>query len=145
MVSASIILLVTSAAKLISSTMTARILDASDPLFGFKNRQIMVTVGLIELLVVGILLFANNARLKLVLITWVGFNFILYRLASWLFVFTKPCPCLGTIADLIHVRQETLNVFLTSAAIYLLLGGTSLLALNYWNRSTNAFVSPVNV
>ena len=80
--SAGVVLLVTGLAKLWSAMGEARVLGVRDPLFGLTFRQLMLGVGLVELLVAGVCLVGRRERLSCVLVGWLSGNFALYRLGA---------------------------------------------------------------
>jgi len=70
------ILLVTASAKIISGVVgKASILDEFDEVFLVANRHLLLLVGVCEMAVCAFLIFGNNLRLKLYLITWLGASF----------------------------------------------------------------------
>jgi hypothetical protein len=132
--SAALILLVTSIAKLFTAFNppgVVGILDIKDPVLGIKNRDLMFCAGLLELVVTLVLFFGKKNLPKLILITWLGTNFALYRLMFLLAAPGKPCPCLGNFADVVHIDRSDLHAILTFFTGYFLLGGISMLFLEW--------------
>ena len=101
--SAGVVLLVTGLAKLWSAMGEARVLGVRDPLFGLTFRQLMLGVGLVELLVAGVCLVGRRERLSCVLVGWLSGNVALYRLGLWWMGWKRPCGCLGHVTDAIGV------------------------------------------
>jgi len=133
-ISVTIILFVTSFAKIASLFGKRKFLYATDRLFGIREWQLLLSVGLVELAVAGILLFGKSPRLKLILVTWLSVNFVCYRVATWLFGLPPPCACLGSMAELFSISQSALNVLFPLVVAYLFLGSTMLLIVTGWKR-----------
>ena len=120
--SVGLILAVTSAAKLYSATGTAKILDVPEGLLPMSVRQALWLVGCIEAAIALLVLIGRNPSIKLVLVAWLGANFVLYRLATVLLTVGKPCPCLGSITEKLPLRPETVDRILGGVVLYLFLG-----------------------
>ena len=117
--SAAILLGVTAAAKLISATGSAKILDYPDPIFLITNRVVMTGAGSLELLAVALLWFHKNIQCNLLTVAWLGSNFLIYRFGLWFLQVKQPCSCLGTVGELLPLKPETLSFTLKSIVIYL--------------------------
>jgi hypothetical protein len=136
--SAALLLGVTAAAKLISATGSAKILDYPDPIFLLTNRVIMTGAGGLELLAVALLCFHKNIQCKLLTVAWLSSNFLIYRFALWFLQVKQPCSCLGTIGDLLPLKPETLSFTLKSIVIYLFAASIFLLV----RRNPERVLSP---
>jgi hypothetical protein len=122
-VSSGCIFLVTSLAKIISALGRANILNFGDPIFGISFRHVMLIMGIWELVISAICLFANNRKLQLFTISWLASCFLVYRFGLWFVGWTRPCPCLGGFYDAIHVSSGLANLINKSIIFYLLVGG----------------------
>jgi hypothetical protein len=116
------ILVVTGAAKLYSAAGSVKVLDIPEGLFPMSNRQTLLVVGAIELLISLYLLLGKSRCVKLTSIAWLGMNFALYRIASMLLVIGKPCPCLGSITQWLPIKPVVVNYILVSIVIYMIVG-----------------------
>jgi hypothetical protein len=125
--SAIIVLFITAAAKLLSATGQAALLEFPDPLIGLTNRHVLLLVGSVELAVAAGLISALGPRNKYLLLAWLSANFLLYRVGFHSVSPGKPCPCLGTLTESLPLSQGTVDVLLWSAVIYLLLGSVLIL------------------
>lgn len=125
--SAALLLLSTAAAKLISAGGRAAILDFPDPLLALHNRQLLVLVALIEVIIGAALLSRLSVQTKYLLVAWLSSNFILYRLGLHVLSPGKPCPCLGTITERLHLNPDHVNTVLWAVALYLLAGSVGIL------------------
>jgi hypothetical protein len=128
------ILLLTAFAKFLSSTGDAKVLEIPEALLPLTNRQTLWLFGLIELAVVLALLLGKDERVKLILVTWLGCNFVLYRLSILLLTVGKPCPCLGTITEKLPVSPATIDWILKVIVAYMVFGSIFFL-LFYGRRS----------
>ena len=120
--SAGVVLLVTGLAKLWSAMGEARVLGVRDPLFGLTFRQLMLGVGLVELLVAGVCLVGRRERLSCVLVGWLSGNVALYRLGLWWMGWKRPCGCLGHLTDALGVSPTAADVVMKFVLGYLLVG-----------------------
>jgi len=125
-------LILTSCAKLFSSFGASKVLDIPDGLLPISVRQTLVVVGAIEFAVVLVLWKARSTFTKLAFICWLGLNFMLYRLFMVLLTVGKPCPCLGSITDRLHISAAAANRVLAAVAWYLLLGSLFFLSTRAW-------------
>lgn len=127
------VLVFTGLAKLYSATGTAKVLELPEALLPMSNRQMLLFAGLIE---IGVAFYARFGKIdlaKLVCIAWLGGNFMLYRIASILFVVGKPCPCLGSITGKLPLKATTIDRILTGIVFYMVLGSLFYL-IALWNR-----------
>jgi len=126
------ILTMTSCAKLFSSLGNAKVLDIPDGLLPMSVRQTLELVGATEVAVVLVLWKAESAFTKLAFICWLGLNFVLYRLFMVILTVGKPCPCLGSITDRLHISTAAANRVLAVVAWYLLLGSLFFISTRAW-------------
>jgi len=131
--SVALVLLVTSLAKLYSATGTAPVLELPEALLPMSNRQMFMCAGLVELITAAYLWLGNSEVIKLVWIAWLGGNFVLYRVASVLFVVGRPCPCLGSMTERIPLKPGTISNILGGIVIYMIFGSCFFLVA-HWNR-----------
>jgi hypothetical protein len=120
---ASIGLLLTASAKLLSAAGNAHILDFADPLLGIANRQVLYLIAAFELAIAGALNSRIAVSVKCLCAVWLGGSFLLYRGALALIKPGTPCKCLGTLTDWLHVDERFASLVLVWFAFYLLAGG----------------------
>jgi hypothetical protein len=120
--SASLTLMATALAKLISSFGSDRILDTLDPVFQVKNRHMFRLVALFEIVVA--LYCVSDRRLpkRLGWLAWLSGCFVAYRGGLLLFGDEKPCPCLGHLTSLIHISDEVGARVMTWILVYFIFG-----------------------
>lgn len=105
--SIAMLLLVTGLLKLYSAGGAARILDQPDPLLLLSVRNVLVGSALLEVAVAVYLLVATHARHSLFLVLWLGISFLLYHLLLIIIEPGNPCPCLGSVAQLLSPAAAT--------------------------------------
>lgn len=120
--SAGVLLLLTGLAKLWSAMGEARVLGVRDPLFGLTFEQLMLGVGLVEVVVAWVCLVGRRERLSLVLVGWLSGNFALYRLGLWWLGWKGPCGCLGHVTDALGVSPTAADLVMKIVLGYLLVG-----------------------
>lgn len=116
------VLIVTSLAKLYSTTGSAKVLDIPEALLPMTIRQVIWLVGSVELLLAMYLWRGKNNLIKLIAVAWLGTNFVLYRVAAMMLTVGKPCPCLGSITETLPLKPATLDRLLTAVVFYLFFG-----------------------
>ena len=124
--SSGVLLLLTAAAKLYSSTGSTRILAAQDQLLHVNTRLLMIGVAVLEIEVALYLLMGSNVLLRAVTLFGLSSNFMVYRLGNaWLGI--KYCPCLGTVGQRLPLTQAHLNLVLTGLVLYWFVGSSYIL------------------
>jgi hypothetical protein len=126
-------LALTGLAKAFSAIGAARALDAADPLIGIPFRQLLLLVGLAELLVAFFCLFTDKRRLSLLAVAWISTGFLLYRLGLWYIGWHRPCGCMGSLAGVLHLSDQAADNIMKGVLAYLLLGSYGIL-LWEWRR-----------
>lgn len=120
--SAGVILLITSVAKIASAFGHARILGINDPILGISFRSLMLLSGGIELVISLMCLIAPNCRINLAAVAWIAAVFLSYHFGLWYIHWARPCPCLGNLTDLLRISPGLASLILTWIAIYLFVG-----------------------
>ncbi|MGH7977270.1 MAG: hypothetical protein ACREC8_11490, partial [Limisphaerales bacterium] len=70
-------------------------------------------------------------------IAWLATNFFIYRLGLIHIGYHKPCSCLGTLTDALHIPAQTADTAMKIILAYLLIGSyTALLWLWRQRRLT---------
>lgn len=98
-VSAGAILALTGLAKVWSGLGNAKFLAVSDPIIGIKFGQLMLLVGVAEIVIALVCFFTKRQTLALSLVSWMSTNFVIYRLGLWWMNWHRPCGCLGSLTD----------------------------------------------
>lgn len=130
--SAGVILGATGLAKQLSAVGPARVLDTPDPLLGLPFRQLLLLVGLGELIVAFFCLFVNRPRFDLFAVGCLSTNFLLYRMGLWLIGWHRPCGCMGSLTELLHIPPRLADNVMKVVLAYLLMGSYGLLLGRWW-------------
>lgn len=130
------VLFLTGAAKLIAAGGSARLLERPDPLLMLTNKQVLLAVGVLEVLLSGYLFFGRNLLLKAGLTTWIATNFGLYKLGLLWMGNKQPCGCLGKISDALGISPATATNLANIALGYLLVTGILSLVILLKRRPT---------
>ena len=117
--------------KALSAIGPARALDAPDPLFGIPFRQLLLLVGLAELLIAFFCLFTDRRRLSLLAVAWISTNFLVYRLGLWFIGWHRPCGCMGSLSAMLHLSPRAADNIMKAVLAYLLVGSYLLLFLRW--------------
>jgi hypothetical protein len=126
-VSAGAILSITGFAKIVTGFSSTRVLKLADPIFGVSFRSLMISAGAVEILV-GLCCFLKNYRSRnLSLIAWLSTGIAIYRLGLLFVGWRWPCPCLGNLADALHIPANTADLIMILVLLYLLSGSYALL------------------
>lgn len=134
--SAAAILAVTGVAKLWSGLGHTKILATVDPITGVPFGQLLLAVGVAELLIVGVCLIAKSQTLKLGLIACLATDFVVYRLGLWWIGWKQPCGCMGSLTDALHISPQMADNIMKGILAYLLIGSYGLLIWQW--RSSKA-------
>jgi len=141
--SAGVVLASTAVAKAFSAIGSARALDATDPLIGIPFRQLLLVIGLAELLIAFFCLFTDRRRLSLLAIAWLATSFLVYRLGLWFIGWHHPCACMGSLAGVLHLTDQAADNIMKGLLAYLLIGSYGML-FRLWRaaRGVPALVKP---
>jgi hypothetical protein len=125
--SASVILLATAAAKMISSFGHGRILLQRDPVSGFLFRDLFRVVSVVEIAIALACGFSKRMRLSASSVAWLATSFLIYRVVLLWAGYRRPCPCLGNLTDMLHIPPQTADTAMKVILGYLLLGSYAML------------------
>ncbi len=131
---------VTGFAKAFSAIGPARALDTADPLIRIPFRQLLLLVGLMELLIAFFCLFTDKRRFSLLAIAWLSTNFLVYRLGLWFVGWHRPCGCMGNLTDLLQISPRVADNIMKGVLAYLLVGSYVLLFAQ-WRAARRAPVA----
>jgi hypothetical protein len=118
-------------AKTLSAIGPAHALDALDPLIGIPFRLLLLLVGLVELLIAFFCLFTDKRRFSLLATAWISTNFLVYRVGLWVIGWRRPCGCMGSLADMLHLSPRAADSIMKVVLAYLLVGSYLLLFLQW--------------
>lgn len=132
--SAGVLLLLTAAAKVVSSFGRARLLQNPDPLFGMSYRHLFWFASSIELTIALLCLFWKTTCLRALGIAWLATTFLAYRFGLAWIGFRTTCPCLGHLTDALHIPAQTADTAMKIVLAYLLVGSYGILFHQWWIR-----------
>lgn len=136
------LLLITSAAKIISSMGTAEVLQLNDPILLVTFRHLFWFVGTIELIVAIVCFSTYKMEFKISLLAWIATNFLYYRTGLLLLGYHKPCSCLGNFTEVLHIPEQTADAAMKIIFTYLLIGSYAIL-LWLWRQNKKIASVPV--
>jgi hypothetical protein len=125
--SAAGILAVAGVAKVWTAFSHIKYLVVVDPITGFSYEKLMLLVGLFELVAAGFCLLNTVRRRALGLIAWLATCFLAYRVGYWWIGWRRPCGCMGSLSDALHIDLHTANTAMTIILAYLLIGSYGIL------------------
>jgi hypothetical protein len=125
--SAGAVLATTALAKAFSAAGAVRALDIPDPLIAIPFRQLLLLVGLAELLIAFLCLFTNKRRLSLLAVAWISTSFLVYRCGLWFIGWHRPCGCMGTLSDMLRLSPRAADNIMKGVLVYLLVGSCGIL------------------
>ena len=125
--SAGAILAITGIAKIWSGLGNSKFLAVVDPIIGIKFGQLMLVVGVAEIVIALVCFFSKRQTLVLGLVAWMSTNFVVYRVGLWWMDWKKPCSCLGNLTDALHISPQTADNIMKVLLAYLLIGSYGLL------------------
>ncbi len=141
--SAGVILAVAGIAKIWSAFGTSKVLGEYDPIVGAKFRLLMLAVGILETAIALVCFFRKRQALALSLVAWISTNFMVYRLGLWWLDWRRPCGCLGSLTDAIHISPQAADKIMKVLLAYLLVGSYSLLFCQWrQQRRTPSVAAP---
>ena len=136
--SASIILIFASVAKIWSSFGSMTVLRAIDPLTGLPFGQLMQAVAAVELLVGIFCLLSKALKLRLFVVIGLVNDFVLYRFGLWAVGWHKPCNCLGSLSDALHISPYAADTAMKIILAYLVIGSYAILFWRWRQRESDS-------
>ena len=127
----------TGLAKVLAAFGSSGALDTADPLIGIPFRQLMLVVGLAELLIALFCLFTERRRLSLLAVAWISTNFLAYRAGLLLIGWHGLCGCMGSLTAVLHLSPHAADNIMKAVLAYLLIGSYAAL-LSQWRRGRQA-------
>jgi hypothetical protein len=121
-VSAGALLAFTGVAKLVSSGGGPRALQTIDPIIGLPFGQLFFVVGLAELITDHFCFALQDVARRAAMVAWLSTSFLVYRIGLVWLGYHKPCGCLGTFTEAIHLSPQTADTIMKVVLGYLLVG-----------------------
>jgi hypothetical protein len=120
--SAGLILAFTALAKLASSGGAARALQTIDPIIGLPFAKVFMCAGLVELVVAHYVLKWTDIFSRAMLVAWISTCFLVYRIGLVWVGWHKPCGCMGTFTEALHLSPQAADTIMKWVLGYLLFG-----------------------
>jgi hypothetical protein len=141
--SAGLILAFTAVAKLVSSGGAARVLQTIEPLSGLAFATVFLCAGLVELAVAHYVLKWTAILPRAFLVAWISTSFLVYRLGLVWIGYHKPCGCLGTFTEALHLSPQNADTIMIWVLGYLLFGSYACVIV-FWKKAAGAGVPPAD-
>ena len=122
LLSASVLLLGTGMAKIISAFGSNAILSKPDPIFEIRYQKLFWIAGGLELAVSGILVCFDKKPAQIVTLLVITLNFLAYRVALWSINWKGYCPCLGQLTEALHISPALADKIAIAILAYFLMG-----------------------
>lgn len=127
---AAIVLLLTAIAKIASSLSDGAILQTRDPITQLKFGWLFRVVGVLEVMVALYGFFGKKTWMSVGILAWLATSFLSYRISLVAVGYHKPCSCLGSFTDSLHIPQQIADTAMKGVLAFLLIGSyTSLIWL----------------
>jgi hypothetical protein len=130
--SAAVLLLITAAAKLVSSFGDDGVLHTEAPLTGMSFRSVFRLVAMAETVVALVCLFSRRPPASGALLAWLATNFLGYRLGLRYGGYHGPCGCLGSLTSALHIPAHGADLAMILILLYMLAGSYALLVSRYF-------------
>lgn len=142
LLSAGLLLTITAIAKLIATSASVPLLNASDPILLIRYRHLLLLVAVAELAVAATCFLCERFELQARLVAWLSVIFVAYRLGRWWMAFPGPCICLGRIPDAFHIKPATADLGMKYVLSYLICGSCATLLWS-WRKRRPRNVIPI--
>lgn len=134
--SAGAVLATTGIAKVWSALGNSKLLAEADPIFGVRFGQLLLGVGVVEIAVAGVCFFSKRQTLATILIAWLATIMLVYRMGVWWLDWKRPCDCLGSLTDALHITPQTADDIAKVLLAFLLSGSYGLLIWR-WRQASS--------
>lgn len=138
--SAGAVLAITGVAKVWSGSGDSKFLAVTDPIVGIKFGELILAVGVAEIVIAMVCFLSKRQTLALGLVAWLATNFTAYRLGLWWMDWHRPCSCLGSLTDALHISPQVADNIMKVVLAYLLIGSYGLLLWQWRYRGVGSIV-----
>jgi len=121
------LLIVTAAAKLVSSFGSVRVLNHLDPVFFIPFRYLLQATAIAEIIVALICFLGKSRQFQSGAVAILSSNFLLYRFGLYWLGFHELCPCLGNLSAMLPISPQATDVVMKIILLFLLIGSYSTL------------------
>ncbi len=116
------ILLVSAIAKFISGFGHGSVLGTRDPVLGISFRTLFFAAALLETVIALLCYYVKPIWLATACLAWLATTLAAYRFGLWLVGWHKPCNCLGSLTDALHIPASVVDILMKIVLAYLLVG-----------------------
>jgi hypothetical protein len=138
---AGMLMCISAIAKIIGASGKAPIIHMPDPIFAIPISYVLQSVAGLELVIAFVCFFGNRLKWQAASVACLSSNFLAYRFGLFLLGYHKPCNCLGSITESLHISERTADSAAKIIIAYLLLGSYATLFWLWRQRKTAVSVS----
>ena len=128
--------------KIVSLTKGGLVFERYDPIFHIKYRFLFGFVSVLEIIVALICFFGRRIALQAGALVLLASDILLYRLGLVVVNYHRPCSCLGSFTDALHISPGTADNLMKAVLVYLIAGGYGALIWLQW-QSRQAMSNPI--
>jgi hypothetical protein len=114
-------------------------LHISDPIVLIPFRQLLLCIGIVELIMACLCLFTNKRTLSLVLVASLVAIYVVYRVGLWTMGWYHPYPLLANLMETLNISPFMADGIGTAISAFLFIGSVKILWTE--NRKKYAAVS----
>lgn len=105
----------------------AQQLNISDPIVLIPFRQLLLCIGIAELIVASLCLFTDKQTLSAVLIAWLITIYLVYRVSLWTMGWYHPYPLLVYLMQALNLSAFMADIVTAAISAFLLIGSVRIL------------------
>ena len=132
------LLVITAAAKLVSSFGSARVLNHFDPVFLIPFRHLLQIAAVSEIIVASICFWGKSRQLQSGALAILSTNFVLYRFSLYFLGFHELCPCVGNLSDMLPISPQATDDVMKIILLFLFVGSYGVLFSSLRHHRTSA-------
>ena len=117
-----LILAATGFIKLISAAGSSPVLLNHDPLLMLDYRTLMLSIGMAEIGVAIALILGRDTGKAFLAVVWLSGGFLSYQMGLFMIGAKEPCPCLGTLYDILPAFRSVAASLVKASAAYMFIG-----------------------
>lgn len=121
------IFMLSGTARVFQSFAVASVLDASDPVFDFKFRYLILLSGLVEIVIACFCLFATRRAAGFGLVAWWVVVFATYRIEIWTMGWYHPWVFVGDLTSTLNISPLAVDKIVVVVVGILLAGSSAVL------------------
>jgi ribosomal protein S27E len=127
LLSAGGILLLGGMVKVLDLLARPEVPDMTDPIFAMPFRDLVLLVGVAELIVASLCLFTDRRTLSLGLLAWLVANLAAYRIGLWTMGWPHPYAWVAGLINGLNISPRIADLIIGVASAYLLVGSIAML------------------